>query len=189
MGLIKYLLSEEPGIFEKAAFIIKNVYVPYRGKTSEIDILLIHEKGIYVIESKNYSGWIFGNADQQNWTQMINKNTKERFYNPIKQNKTHIKALAKYLDMQPEQMKSYIVFSERCELKKIPENTEQYTITKRDKLLNLIKADTENNKTVFTAEQIDELYNKLQSLTEVSQEVKEKHIEDINKRFKKGKDN
>ena len=49
----------------------KNVYVPYQGRTSEIDLLMIHEKGIFVFESKNYSGWIFGSADQLHWTQSL----------------------------------------------------------------------------------------------------------------------
>lgn len=39
---------------------LRNIYVPYNGKTSEIDVLMIREKGIFVFESKNYSGWIFG---------------------------------------------------------------------------------------------------------------------------------
>lgn len=51
--------------------VLKNVYVPYQGRTSEIDLLMIHEKGIFVFESKNYSGWIFGSADQLNWTQSL----------------------------------------------------------------------------------------------------------------------
>ena len=51
--------------------VLKNVYVPYQGRTSEIDLLMIHEKGIFVFESKNYSGWIFGCADQLNWTQSL----------------------------------------------------------------------------------------------------------------------
>ena len=46
-------------------------HVPYQGRTSEIDLLMIHEKGIFVFESKNYSGWIFGSADQLHWTQSL----------------------------------------------------------------------------------------------------------------------
>ena len=49
--------------------VLKNLYVPLQGKTTEIDLLMIHEKGIFVFESKNYSGWIFGSSDQLNWTQ------------------------------------------------------------------------------------------------------------------------
>lgn len=214
MGLIKCLIGEEPSIFEKLAFNIKhngdvgaygeyltqylfnsvrfkgyyktlqNIYVPYKDSTSEIDVLAVHKKGIYVIESKNYSGWIFGSENQQQWTQMLNKNAKERFYNPIRQNKTHIKALSEYLQIEPSKMKSYIVFSERCELKKVPENTEQYVITKRNYLLDLINKDIADKQDIFTNEEIDEIARKLEPLTNASQEVKDKHIENIEKKYK-----
>ena len=214
MGLIKCLIGEEPSIFEKLAFNIKhngdvgaygeyltqylfnsvrfkgyyktlqNIYVPYKDSTSEIDVLVVHKKGIYVIESKNYSGWIFGSENQQQWTQMLNKNTKEKFYNPVKQNKTHIKALSEYLQIEPSKMKSYIVFSERCELKKVPENTQEYVITKRNYLLDLINKDIEDKQDIFTNEEIDEIARKLEPLTNASQEVKDKHIENIEKKYK-----
>ena len=214
MGLIKCLIGEEPSIFEKLAFNIKhngdvgaygeyltqylfnsvrfkgyyktlqNIYVPYKDSTSEIDVLVVHKKGIYVIESKNYSGWIFGSENQQQWTQMLNKNTKEKFYNPVKQNKTHIKALSEYLQIEPSKMKSYIVFSERCELKKVPENTDQYVITKRSYLLDLINRDMTDKQDILTNEEIDEIARKLEPLTNASQEVKDKHIENIEKKYK-----
>ena len=214
MGLIKCLIGEEPSIFEKLAFNIKhngdvgaygeyltqylfnsvrfkgyyktlqNIYVPYKDSTSEIDVLVVHKKGIYVIESKNYSGWIFGSENQQQWTQMLNKNAKERFYNPIRQNKTHIKALSEYLQIEPSKMKSYIVFSERCELKKVPENTDQYVITKRNYLLDLINRDMTDKQDILTNEEIDEIARKLEPLTNASQEVKDKHIENIEKKYK-----
>lgn len=44
-----------------ASRILTNVYLPKgNGETTEIDLIYIHETGIYVLESKNYSGWIFG---------------------------------------------------------------------------------------------------------------------------------
>ena len=214
MGLIKCLIGEEPSIFEKLAFNIKhnrdvgaygeyltqylfnsvrfkgyyktlqNIYVPYKDSTSEIDVLVAHKKGIYVIESKNYSGWIFGSENQQQWTQMLNKNAKEKFYNPIRQNKTHIKALSEYLQIEPSKMKSYIVFSERCELKKVPENTDRYVITKRNYLLDLINRNMTDKQDIFTDEEIDEITRKLEPLTNASQEIKDKHIENIEKKYK-----
>lgn len=183
MGFFKWLMGEEPSIIERAIFMAKNdndlgaygeyltkymfgnnnlkgysrllsnIYVPYKNKTSEIDVLLIHEKGIFVIESKNYFGWIFGSENQQYWTQMINQHTKERFYNPIKQNRTHINALSNYLKIEKNQMKSYIVFSERCELKKVPENTDEYIILKRNNLLSHIRKEIANLEFIYTKEQ------------------------------------
>lgn len=79
--------------------IFKNVYVSTGNKTTEIDMLIIHEKGIFVIGSKNYSGWIFGDYNQLNWIQSFTNGERHKFYNPIKQNRMHIKALAEYLSI------------------------------------------------------------------------------------------
>ena len=41
--------------------ILRNVYVPKGdGEMAEIDVMCVTGKGVFVIESKNYSGWIFG---------------------------------------------------------------------------------------------------------------------------------
>ena len=63
--LIDYALNRAPGYAQKLC----NVYLPYKGRTSEIDVIMLHETGIYVFESKNYSGWIFGDEKGQYWTQ------------------------------------------------------------------------------------------------------------------------
>jgi hypothetical protein len=49
-----------------------NCYLPKEnGETTEIDVLLINKNGIFVFESKNYSGWIFGDEKSKNWTQTL----------------------------------------------------------------------------------------------------------------------
>lgn len=62
----------------------RNVYIPKgNGKTSEIDLVYITQKGIFVFESKNYSGWVFGDENSQFWTVMLPNKQKNRFYNPL----------------------------------------------------------------------------------------------------------
>ena len=49
---------------------LANCYLPKgNGETAEVDLIFLHESGIYVFESKNYSGWIFGSENQKYWTQ------------------------------------------------------------------------------------------------------------------------
>ena len=84
-------------------------------------MIMIHQSGIYVFESKNYSGWIFGSEDSKNWTQTLpsgRKAHKEYFLNPIIQNKVHIKWLVKLIG-EESPIHSIIVFSERCTLRGI----------------------------------------------------------------------
>ncbi len=166
MGLWEILKGEQPGIIQTLLnyenigqfgefstefaltnhnldghfIVLKNVYVPIKGKTTEIDLLMIHEKGIFVFESKNYSGWIFGNAEQLNWTQSLRGGQKNQFYNPIRQNRTHIKALADYLGLPEDAFMSYIIFSERCTLKKVPTDTPDVVIVQRPDMLKRLRA-------------------------------------------------
>lgn len=77
--------------------ILRNVYIPTKtGKTSEIDLLVISKKGLFVFECKNYGGNIYGDAKRQNWIQYIG-NQKHYFYSPLLQNKNHAKYLREFL--------------------------------------------------------------------------------------------
>lgn len=159
--------------------VLKNIYVPYRDKTSEIDLLMIHEKGIFVFESKNYSGWIFGNASQLNWTQSLQNGEKHHFYNPIRQNQTHIKALSEYLNMPISSFTSYIVFSERCSLKSVPENTDQVIIVRRPDMLKKLRTQLGSSVNLYSSEEMLQLVQKLQPLTNKDEAEKQQHINDI----------
>ena len=77
--------------------IFRNVYIP-KGKdtTSEIDLIVVSKKGLFVFECKNYSGNIYGDAKQKNWIQYLG-GEKNFFYNPLLQNKNHVKNLRNYL--------------------------------------------------------------------------------------------
>lgn len=164
-----------------------NVYVPEdSGKTSEIDVLMITHMGIIVFENKNYSGWIFGNDEDQYWMQSIKpehgKIIKNKFYNPIKQNETHIKYLKEYLiDNYP--IYSMITFSNRCELKSITCNKENVFVMQRKDLKEFIRK-LYRSDNILSDEQINQIYNKLYPLTQVSKEEKQKHIDEINSRIK-----
>ena len=164
---------------EGKLIVLKNIYVPYQDKTSEIDLLMIHEKGILVFESKNFSGWIFGSANQLNWTQSLQNGEKHHFYNPIRQNQTHIKALSEYLNMPISSFTSYIVFSERCSLKSVPEDTEQVIIVRRPNMLKKLRTQLRSSVNLYSPEKILQLAQKLQPLTNKSEAEKQQHIDNI----------
>ena len=159
-------------------YILSNVYVPYRGNTSEIDVVLLHKSGIYVIESKNYSGWIYGRADQMYWTQVLNRNVKNKFYNPIKQNQTHIKALAEYLKIDASKVKSIIIFSDKCVLKAVPKSTKSVKIIQIRQIMSIIK-EIRKSGDCIKADELANMYSRLLPLTNVSEQEKQRHIDAI----------
>ena len=84
--------------------------------TTQIDHVLLSPYGIFVIETKNYKGWIFGSADQKNWTQTIYKK-KHNFQNPLRQNYKHIKAVQNLLNVDLNTIVSVVVFVGNSEFK------------------------------------------------------------------------
>lgn len=152
-------------------------------KTTEVDVLLIHKKGIFVFESKNYSGWIFGNERQKNWVQTLpqgkgKKALKTYFLNPIAQNSLHIKALKNVIGEELP-VYSVVVFSERCTLKDIKVTDSNIPVIKRQNVLQTIKTLSTGTDRNLSAEEIVNVYTQLYPMTQVSEEVKKKHIEDI----------
>ncbi len=73
------------------------ILIDKNGKSHQIDHIEIRENGIFCIETKNYKGWIFGNENQDKWTQTLYNNEKHQFTNPLKQNKSHIYHISQVL--------------------------------------------------------------------------------------------
>ena len=161
--------------------LLTNLYIPKKdGLTTEVDLIMISETGIYVFESKNYSGWIFGDEKQKNWTQTLPDKQKNKFFNPIWQNNGHITALKQAIEIDdPELYKSYIIFSERCTLKKINLTSMNVKVIKRNKLLKTLKKDIEESVKVISPEQIDDIYRKLGKYCLVDDRLKQAHINEI----------
>ncbi len=79
------------------------------GDTTQIDFVVLSVYGIFVLEVKNYSGWIFGSEPQELWTQVL-YHEKNKFLNPLRQNYKHIKALSYILALPTSTFHSVIVF-------------------------------------------------------------------------------
>lgn len=87
------------------------------GDTTQIDHILVTQKGVFVVETKDYTGWIFGSATQPTWTQ-VHYRKKTPFQNPIRQNYKHIKAVESLLGFLPENaIKGVVVFTRNSEFK------------------------------------------------------------------------
>ena len=160
--------------------LLTNLYIPRDdGTTTEVDLVMISPTGIYVFESKNYSGWIFGDEKNKNWTQTLENGQKNRFYNPIWQNKAHINALKAVLNLNDDAFKSYIIFSERCTLKKINVTSSNVKVIKRDQLIKNVKKDIKDFPEIFTSDEVNKIYSSLQKYTNVDEDIKQAHIEAI----------
>ena len=170
-------------VFGRRGKTLRNLYIPKdNGDTSEIDVVYITQKGIFVFESKNYSGWVFGDEDGAYWTVMLPNREKNKLYNPIKPNRTHIKWLGNYIGSDIP-LFSIIVFSERCELKKVNVQSQDIKVIQRDRTYATVREIWDTVPDVLAEEQVDALYEKLEKLTHADAAKKAAHVESIKRRY------
>ncbi|RBW48599.1 nuclease-related domain-containing protein [Marinobacter sp. F3R11] len=122
--------------------LIKNVTLPTEDGTTQIDHVLVSEFGVFVVETKNMKGWIFGGSHQRSWTQKIYRSS-HKFQNPLHQNYKHVKTLQTLLGLGDHQIYSLVVFVGDSTFKTpMPENVTQglgyvrYIKSKTDPVLN-----------------------------------------------------
>lgn len=93
-----------------------NVIVPTSNGTTQIDHILVSQYGLFVIETKNIKGWIFGSENQHRWAQTL-YGRKYSFQNPLKQNYRHTKCLEEVLNLKSDVLHSIVFFVGDCTLK------------------------------------------------------------------------
>lgn len=89
--------------------LIKDVTIPSNKGTTQIDHVIVSRYGLFVIETKNYTGWIYADAKSRKWTQVIFRQ-KHRFQNPLHQNHGHVRALSELLDIPLDKIHGVVCF-------------------------------------------------------------------------------
>lgn len=123
MGTIKGWLGEK-----KTAFVMwlslndeiyrryHNVIIPSNNGTTQIDHIIVSKFGIFIVETKNMKGWIFGDKNSKNWTQVIYR-SKSYFQNPLRQVFRQSKILSEFLEIDESLIHSIVRFSGECKFK------------------------------------------------------------------------
>lgn len=160
--------------------VINNIVLKKDTKTSQIDHVVISDFGIFVIETKNYKGWIVGNEKSEHWTQVLFKR-KQMFYNPIKQNLGHINVLKTYLSKYPSiNYIPIVVFLSKSDIKV----KTTYTIINSHQLIQTIKKFNEIN---LDQKEKEDIYKIINEANLVDTYDKTEHIKSINKLVQKRK--
>lgn len=152
--------------------VLNDIMLQINGRTTQIDHIVISNYGIFVIETKNYKGWIVGKEYDDYWKQVIYKR-KEKLYNPIKQNYGHTQALKEILsDYSDVNYIPIVAFTIKADLKVNTKSHVVYTV----KLLETIK--------MYTTETISEtdkenIYQKLIASNIVNKDAKKAHVQAI----------
>lgn len=160
--------------------VINNLLLKTEYGSSQIDHVIVSVYGIFVIETKNYRGWIVGSEYADNWKQVIYKR-KETLRNPIKQNYGHIKALKEKLRLHNNiKYISIIAFTNRATLKV---NTQTPVIYTRD-LLNEIRR---YNERTLSIQEVNDIHNALANNNVDSKEMRKEHVNNIKRNIRNGR--
>jgi hypothetical protein len=96
--------------------VFNDVYLEIKGKSTQIDHVVISRYGVFIIETKNYTGWIFGNDTSEYWTQTIYED-KYKLRNPLRQNYSHLKTLQSIFGIEERFYFPIVAFHDRATLK------------------------------------------------------------------------
>lgn len=127
---------------------INNVTIPTCNGSTQIDHVIVSRHGVFVVETKNMTGWIYGDANSKQWTQCL-YGEKYRFQNPLHQNYRHTRALSALLGITHTKCISIVMFWGDCTLKTpLPPNvlTRGYT--------SFIKS---HQEILFSDQEVDDL--------------------------------
>lgn len=137
--------------------VMNNLKVDIDREKTQIDHLVISNYGIFVIETKNYKGRIYGDESTNYWTQIFYED-KIKFYNPIRQNDLHVKVLKDILNGYPSMLYfPIVVFIEGSDLRV---NTITDVVYTRD----LIKTIRQHRTEIIPDDIRDDIYNYLINL-------------------------
>ena len=167
---LKKLNPEEYHVFH-------DIYLPRPdGKgTTQVDHLVVSRFGLFVIETKNYKGWVFGGEKQRQWTQLIYK-VKHKFQNPLHQNALHINALRQSLNLDKGAFHNLIFFIGNCTFKTdLPPNVMTH---------GLIRFIKKHQSALLTTDEVQSCLSTLEPLATIDNKrvVAKNHVQQLRKR-------
>ena len=170
----EYWTKQELNRLPKDKYVILNDIMIMTGDyTSQIDHIVVSKYGLFVIETKQYNGYITGNKYDKKWVRHGKKKT--YYTNPIKQNYGHVKSICKLLNLDETKVFNIVCVPSKAILK-IQDDGE---VVRYDTIYNkIISYNTEiiNN--------IDEIVNNINKNKITDRRVRRKHIKNIEEKNK-----
>lgn len=160
-------------------FLLDDLTLPTVQGTTQVDHIVLSRCGVFVTETKNMSGWIFGGETQARWTQVMHRHGWQ-FQNPLRQNYHHIKVVQGLLGIRLDQLENLVAFVGSASPKtEIPANV----FWSRIDSFNYIFS----QQTIqFTDSEVHDFSNKLrESALEASKETRRAHIEFVREKARR----
>lgn len=161
---------------------INDILLTSKDGTTQIDHIVISPFGLFVIETKNYKGWIFGHENSEEWKQSLLGEKKiwgwsseqHKFRNPIRQNYAHTQAVQTLLtDIGHYKIIPIVVFSNRADLNI---TTPNHIVINRNNLNSTIRS---FQTPCINHEDIHKIIAKISASNITTKESRNNHIKNI----------
>ena len=148
--------------------LLMNLQIPVDAShKTEIDLLMIHESGLFVFEVKHYKGTIYGKYTDPTWTQYFRTQENSVFNSPVRQNQYHIQALQRLFPNVP--IFSFIVFTnEEVELKVTGWENTDTTVCRLDSIAPYLNQKAGATTFQMSMEQINAVFRQLEPYSPIS---------------------
>ena len=163
----------------KEYIILNDIMLPTQYGTTQIDHIVVSPYGIFVIETKNYKGWIFGHEYSEEWKQsLLGKkrfwgwsSEQHKFRNPIRQNQAHTRAIKRITSEVGEfPIIPIVVFSDKADLKI---TTPNHIVVNWSSLRSAIK---QYDTPCIPDDDIKNIINKINSVNIIDKNAREAHV-------------
>lgn len=155
--------------------ILYNLILPNTNR--KVDMVILHEAGLFVIDIRNLGGWIYGREQDSLWAQALHKDKLIKFNNPIIDNKLAILDLIEAIpNLTRGKFHSVIVFTDKCSFNKIEIHSQNVDVLKFKELKNYWKNDFDKK---LTTEEINKIYNVLEKYMNFKETKKQLSINNI----------
>lgn len=166
----------------KEYIILNDIMLPTQYGTTQIDHIVVSPYGIFVIETKNYKGWIFGHEYSEEWKQsLLGKkrfwgwsSEQHKFRNPIRQNQAHTRAIKRITSEVGEfPIIPIVVFSDKADLKI---TTPNHIVVNWSSLRGAIK---QYDTPCIPDDDIKKIINKINSANIIDEHAREAHASSV----------
>ncbi len=160
-------------VLDKDKYIVLNdIMIAVNGKTHQIDHIVLSKYGIFVIETKQYNGYITGSKYDKKWVRHLRGNELVYYTNPIRQNYGHVKAVCQLLNISETKAFNIVCIPSKNVKLNIKHDGELTTgLTINDKIASYKEEIIDN---------VDELKEKIVINNIVDKDKRKRHIERIN---------
>ena len=155
--------------------IFNDILIRDRSFTTQIDHVIISRFGVFVLETKNVHGKIYGSENSEFWKQFFSGGRRRHEYqlrNPIWQNEGHIKALQRLVFGSTIPIRGIVVF---------PPEAKLFITTKSPVLYmwDITGYIRQFQQEVLSSQQVEEFRERLIQYASFSEEDRAYHLENV----------